>query len=118
MIVIWRGHGWLVLAIPFVVFFMLGAGPWVPGFDAWWKPMRGTTALEALVLGVSGLLVLAFGLLADRGAAQWVIDPITGHECRRRTRHSLYGVPMQLWGLAGIAAGWWLAPVGLLPFAR
>jgi hypothetical protein len=95
--IIWRGLGRWVLAVPLLMLFGLFAlTVWLPLLPRGGVPM---TAIFAL----SGVVTAAWGFAANRPPWPIVIDPVTGHEFLLRTRHSLYGVPMQYWGLFELA---------------
>jgi hypothetical protein len=91
--IVWRGLGCWVLAVPLLVLFGLFVlTDWLPLLP------RGPMPTAA-IFGLSGLVTAAWGFVANRRPWPLVIDPVTGHEFLLRTRHSLYGVPMQHWGL-------------------
>ena len=96
--IIWRGMGYGVLIVPLLVLFGLFAlTEWLPLLPRGAMPM-------ASVFVVSGVVTAAWGFAANRRPWPIVIDPVTGHEFLLRTRHSLYGVPMQYWGVFELAA--------------
>jgi hypothetical protein len=104
MFITWRGHGhWAALLPLFVLFALFGASMLLQtliGFN----PRRLGPYIGVIVLGVSGAIVTVWGFIANRSRPALAIDAVTGHEFVLRTRHSLYGLPMQIWGMVEIAA--------------
>jgi len=98
---IWRGHGYWVLLLPFAT---LGAVAYV---DKTFPAVLVHKQLWfAAALAGAGLLCTLWGLLANSGGALQAIDRLTGLIVTIRIRHSLYGIPMQYWGgLYLLAAG-------------
>ena len=104
MILVWRGQGWVVLLIEAAALaaMVLVADFWIPDaaqpafFSAHGWPF-------ALVLGIAGAIILAWGAATNHQPAVAMIDPETGLSVVRRTRHSLYFIPVEYWGAASLA---------------
>jgi hypothetical protein len=98
MFIVWRGYGIWFLFVPFVT---LGAAAYV---DQQWKGIVDTGLLFVLATALAGVICLGAGIVINRGGPFQVIDRMTGLLVTIRSRHSVYGIPVQYWGLALLLA--------------
>jgi hypothetical protein len=99
-LIVYRGYGMIVLFSLILVMGALVLGLHESGVDlkassllhdhAW--PLGGAFA-------VTGVVNVVYGLIANRGRNRAAIDPTTGLRVRMGTRHSLYFIPVEIWGI-------------------
>jgi hypothetical protein len=98
MFFVWRGYGIWFLFVPLVT---LGAAAYV---DEQWKGIVDTWRLFGLATALAGVICLAAGLVINRRGPFQAIDRTTGLLVTVSSRHSVYGIPVQYWGLALLLA--------------
>ena len=100
--IFYTGLGWLVPLLFIAPFLVIGVFlSKVTGFD-----VLGRTApswpLHTLIL-MGAALTFAFGWYVNRKKIEEVAYEKSGRVTVTRTRHTLYAIPMQYWGLIGLA---------------
>ena len=92
--IIWRGYGLLVPAIALVVFIIDGAS----GLAG--SRFMNATPWASIPIGLAiGLPVWFLGRYLNRRPGRVVIDKSTGEELELRTKHDLFFIPMEYWGV-------------------
>jgi hypothetical protein len=104
MLAIWRGQGWAVFPIYFATFIvaMLCITQLVPGADK--EGYAGAQGWPLTIsLGLPGLINIVWGLRTNWQPPVMAIDPENGMRRLIRVRHSFYYIPVEYWGVAGVA---------------
>jgi hypothetical protein len=100
--IFYTGLGWLVPLLFIAPFLVIGVLlNKLTGFDVL---DRSTSSLPLHTLVVMGaLLTFIVGLFVNRKKIAEVTFEKSGSVTTYRTRHTLYAIPMQYWGLIGLA---------------
>jgi hypothetical protein len=96
MFLSYRGKGFWVL---FIAFF--GAGGAQLGAERLGLLPLLPTRSTPLAIGcfLTGMICLVWGLILNAGPPIRAVDRLTGLVVTIKTRHSLYGIAMQYWGV-------------------
>ena len=105
VLIIWRGNGfWVPLSLLLAVLAMC-LGLHEAGFDLAHSDILTAHAWPfATAFAAAGLVNVGYGARANRGRDLIALDRTTGMRVRVGTRHSFYGVAMELWGVAFLVA--------------
>jgi hypothetical protein len=106
MLAIWRGQGWAVFPIYFGTFVvvMLFITQLVPSAGKeGYASAHGWPA--AVSLGLPGFINIVWGLCTNWQPPVMAVDPENGMRHLIRVRHSFYYIPVEYWGIPGVALG-------------
>jgi len=100
--IFYTGLGWLVPLLFIAPFLVIGVLlNKLTGFDVLDRNASSLPLHTLIVMGA--LLTFIFGLFVNRKKIAEVTFEKSGSVTTYRTRHTLYAIPMQYWGLIGLA---------------